>query len=144
MFSVSYSLDLSTGLVSGSLSTVLSNLTQQTEEMDVQCCQDGVVSPPTQPCGNGASCENACGLNKAGRKYLRKPFIYKSMQARWQLWTLNLYQKQKFAPLPTSENPSASPSTSSGTARGEWGLPLTWQDTASAACTPQSGEMWRE
>ena len=141
---MSYSLDLSTGLVSGSLSSVLSNLTKQTEEMQVQCCQDGLVSLPSQPCGNGTSCENICGINKAGRKYPSKPFIYNSIQARWPLSTLNLYQKVKSVPLPTSETPSPSPSTACGTARGKWGQPRISQDTASAVCILESGEMSRE
>jgi len=53
-----------TDLVSGSLSAVLSNLTMQTEWMDVLCCQDGVVSPTT--CGYGVSCETICGQSIEG------------------------------------------------------------------------------
>ena len=75
IFPVSYSLDLSTGLVSGSLAAVLGNLTTQTEQLEVLCCTNGVVSPPTQPCGGGVSCEDICGENKAGKLYPSKPFI---------------------------------------------------------------------
>ena len=63
---MSYSLDLSTGLVSGSLSAVLGNLTTQTEQLEVLCCVEGILRP--QDCGNGDSCLNICGENRAGRR----------------------------------------------------------------------------
>ena len=62
---MSYSDDSSTGEVSGSQKTVLSNITKQTEEMQVKCCVDGELINKT--CGNGTSCENICGENRAGR-----------------------------------------------------------------------------
>ena len=67
---MSYSDDSSTGEVSGSQKTVLSNITKQTEEMQVKCCVDGELINKT--CGNGTSCENICGENRAGRICLSK------------------------------------------------------------------------
>ena len=58
--SVSYSLDLSTGIVGGGMLDALNTLIEtQLEEVEVSCCQNGVLT--TYTCGNTISCDNICG-----------------------------------------------------------------------------------
>ena len=67
---MSYSSDLKTGVVSGFILDVFDNLTRTSEEVEVKCCTQGVVSS-TKTCGNGVSCETICGEQNKGMSHMK-------------------------------------------------------------------------
>ena len=61
--------DYGVGIISGSMFDIVNTLTvsqtEQTEELGIQCCDQGVLRNTT--CGNGVSCVDICGDTTKGK-----------------------------------------------------------------------------
>ena len=64
--SVSYSEDLSIATVGKSVFDSLVASSGPTIELEVQCCENGVLSSTIQTCGGAVSCGDVCGENTSG------------------------------------------------------------------------------
>ena len=86
--SVSYSLDGGSGTVGGGMLESLNNLIDSSlEEVEVSCCQNGVLF--TYTCGNIIPCDNICGENNQSKLLSLMPSSQSSLYSGSSILDIN-------------------------------------------------------